>query len=89
LIERAAAIASVLEGRAGYGRLRIGATLTIGNYLATLVVADFLKRHPEGTLQLKVENTSTIVAQVARHELDLGLIEGTCRGYLPSPRSDR
>jgi DNA-binding transcriptional LysR family regulator len=79
LIERAAAIASVLEGRAGYGRLRIGATLTIGNYLATLVVADFLKRHPEGTLQLKVENTSTIVAQVARHELDLGLIEGTCR----------
>jgi hypothetical protein len=53
LIERAAAIASVLEGRAGYGQLRIGATLTIGNYLATLIVADFLKRHPESTLQLR------------------------------------
>lgn len=79
LIERAAAMASVLEGRAGYGRLRIGATLTIGNYLATLIVADFLKRHPESAVQLTVHNTSTIVDQVARHELDLGLIEGSCR----------
>ncbi len=79
LIERAAAIASVLEGRAGYGRLRIGATLTIGNYLATLIVADFLKRHPESTLQLQVHNTRTIIDQLARHELDLGLVEGSCR----------
>jgi DNA-binding transcriptional LysR family regulator len=79
LIERAAAIASVLEGRAGYGQLRIGATLTIGNYLATLIVADFLKRHPESTLQLKVHNTTTIIDHLARHELDLGLIEGSCR----------
>ena len=29
LIERAAAMESVLEGRAGYGRLRIGATLSL------------------------------------------------------------
>ncbi|MBK7954844.1 MAG: LysR family transcriptional regulator [Candidatus Accumulibacter sp.] len=79
LIERAAAIASVLEGRAGYGRLRIGATLTIGNYLAPLIVADFLKRHPESTLQLQVHNTRTIIDQLARHELDLGLVEGSCR----------
>ena len=79
LIERAAAIESVLEGRAGYGKLRIGATLTIGNYLAMLIVADFLKRHPESTLQLSVHNTATIIDQLARHELDLGLIEGSCR----------
>lgn len=79
LIERAAAIESLLEGRAGYGRLRIGATLTIGNYLATLIVADFLKRHPESTLSLTVHNTASIVDQVAKNELDLGLIEGICR----------
>ena len=30
-------------------------------------------------LQLQVHNTRTIIDQVARHELDLGLIEGTCR----------
>ncbi|MCB1958705.1 MAG: LysR family transcriptional regulator, partial [Rhodocyclaceae bacterium] len=79
LIERAAAIESGLEGHAGYGKLQIGATLTIGNYLATLIVADFLTRHPESSLNLKVHNTATIVDQVARHELDLGLVEGSCR----------
>jgi DNA-binding transcriptional LysR family regulator len=79
LIERAAAIENVLEGRAGYGLLRIGATLTIGNYLATLIVADFLKRHPESTAAVAVHNTATIIEQLARHELDLGLIEGSCR----------
>jgi len=79
LIERAEAIETVLEGRAGFGKLRIGATLTIGNYLATLIVADYLKRHPESSAQLQVHNTATIIDQVARYELDLGLIEGSCR----------
>jgi DNA-binding transcriptional LysR family regulator len=79
LIERADGLETLLEGRAGFGKLRIGATLTIGNYLATLIVADFLQRHPEGEVQLQVHNTATIVDQVARYELDLGLIEGNCR----------
>ena len=79
LIERAEAIETSLEGRAGFGALRIGATLTIGNYLATLIVADYLKRHPESSARLQVHNTETIVDQVARYELDLGLIEGHCR----------
>ena len=68
-----------LQGQKGYGHLRLGATLTIGNYLATLIVADFLKRHPDSTVELKVDNTATIIDRVARHELDLGLIEGSCR----------
>ena len=79
LIERAQAVETALEGRAGFGQLRIGATLTIGNYLATLIVADYLKRHPESSARLQVHNTATIVEQVASYELDLGLIEGNCR----------
>jgi DNA-binding transcriptional LysR family regulator len=79
LIERASAIETVLEGRAGFGKLRIGATLTIGNYLATLIVADYLKRHPESSAQLQVHNTEKIIEQLAHYELDLGLIEGSCR----------
>ncbi|MFZ4537931.1 LysR family transcriptional regulator [Propionivibrio sp.] len=79
LIERAQAIENGLQGHAGFGKLRIGATLTIGNYLATLIVADYLKRHPESSAQLQVHNTATIIDQVARYELDLGLIEGNCR----------
>ncbi|MEO8409438.1 MAG: LysR substrate-binding domain-containing protein, partial [Propionivibrio sp.] len=79
LLERADALETTLEGRAGHGELRIGATLTIGNYLATLIVADYLKRHPESSARLQVHNTETIIEQVARYELDLGLIEGHCR----------
>jgi DNA-binding transcriptional LysR family regulator len=79
LIEQADGLETLLEGRAGFGRLRIGATLTIGNYLATLIVADYLKRHPESEAQLQVHNTATIVDQIARYDLDLGLIEGHCR----------
>ena len=79
LIERAAGLETLLEGRAGFGKLRIGATLTIGNYLATLIVADFLQRHPESEVQLQVHNTASIIDQVAHYALDLGLIEGHCR----------
>ena len=78
LIERAAALETLLEGRSGFGTLRIGATLTIGNYLATLIVAAYLKHHPEASAELQVHNTATIIDQIVRHDFDLGLIEGNC-----------
>ena len=77
LLDRASEVEDQLAGRAGLGPLHIGATLTIGNYLATLIVADFLRAHPESRIQLTVHNTAAIVDRVARHELDLGLIEGS------------
>jgi DNA-binding transcriptional LysR family regulator len=58
------------------GPLAVGATLTIGNYLATLVVAEYLRRHPPRKLQLHVANTHSIAEQLTRYELDIGLIEG-------------
>lgn len=78
LIDRAKEIEDLLNGHSGFGSLNIGATLTIGNYLATLIVANFLQKHPESQIRLQVHNTSTIVQQVAHFELDLGLIEGDC-----------
>ena len=78
LLDRAREIEDLLQGKSGLGAIEIGATLTIGNYLATLIVASFLQRHPESRIRLQVHNTATIVQQVARYELDLGLIEGDC-----------
>lgn len=78
LLDRASEIESELSGHAGFGEMHIGATLTVGNYLATLLIARFLHEHPESRIQLQVHNTKTIVQQIARHELDLGLIEGEC-----------
>lgn len=79
MLNRAREIEDLLEGRSGFGPLNIGATLTIGNYLATLIVANFLQRHPSSAVRLQVHNTSTIVSKVAGYELDLGLIEGECQ----------
>jgi len=76
LLDRAHEIEALLQGHAGFGYMKIGATLTVGNYLATILVARFLQEHPESRIQLQVHNTSTIVQQIVNHELDLGLIEG-------------
>ena len=56
----------------------MGATLTLGHYLATLLIGSFMQRHPECRVKLQVHNTAHVVQQVAHYELDLGLIEGDC-----------
>ena len=75
LLARAGEIEAVLGG-GQLGPLAVGATMTIGNYLATLIVADYLQHHPTSQVDLKVANTRRILDGVLRCELDLGLIEG-------------
>jgi DNA-binding transcriptional LysR family regulator len=75
LLARAAEIEGYLAGGT-LGPLAVGATLTIGNYLATLVVAEYLQQHPAAKIGLHVANTQDIVDRLRRFELDIGLIEG-------------
>jgi len=79
LLDRAAEIDDLLRGREAIGHLRIGATLTIGNYLATLIVAEFLRRHPRARVALCVRNMAHLLQALVAHEVDLGLVEGDCR----------
>ena len=79
LLDRAAEIDDLLIGHEAIGNLNVGATLTIGNYLATLIVAEFLQRHPQARVRLEVRNTTTLLDALAAHEVDLGLVEGDCR----------
>ncbi|MEO5770174.1 MAG: LysR family transcriptional regulator [Polyangia bacterium] len=58
------------------GTLRIGATLTIGNYLAVPLMARFMRDHPGASLTLAVANTEEIARQVENFEIDIGLVEG-------------
>lgn len=76
ILDRSSELERQLGTDESIGNLRLGASLTIGNYLATLLVADFLQQHPASRVQLAVHNSATIIEQVARYELDLGLIEG-------------
>ena len=79
LLDRAEEIDALLRGERGLGNLRVGATLTIGNYLLPLIVAGYLQRHPESRVQLQVHNTATIARLLLHYEIDLGLIEGQVR----------
>ena len=76
LLDRAQQLEYLLEGNTKAGSLRIGATLTIGNYLATLLIGDYMQQNPGSRVELAVQNTATIIDQVAHFKLDVGLIEG-------------
>nr|WP_297400493.1 LysR substrate-binding domain-containing protein [uncultured Marinobacter sp.] len=58
------------------GALKVGATLTIGNYLAVGVMAQYINIPTHPKVSLEVANTSTIAQRVMDFELDIGLIEG-------------
>ena len=76
LLEQARSLEQALTGEDVVGRLEIGATLTIGNYIAVNMIADFRQQNAKSDIILRVANTETIAKQVAGFELDMGLIEG-------------
>ena len=58
------------------GPLNVGATLSIGNYLAVGLMAHYMERYPQTHVRLDVANTRQIADKVLNYELDVGLIEG-------------
>ncbi|MFZ1295676.1 MAG: LysR substrate-binding domain-containing protein, partial [Pseudomonadales bacterium] len=79
LLVRARELEQSFGHRGEAGSLRVGATLSIGNYLAVPVMTRYMAAHPNTQITLDVANTASIVAKVARFELDIGLIEGEIR----------
>jgi DNA-binding transcriptional LysR family regulator len=65
-----------LEGQKEAARLRVGATMTIGNYLAAELMARFMRQYPQAEVTLTVANTEEIARQVGNFDIDVGLIEG-------------
>ncbi|HVZ32927.1 MAG TPA: LysR family transcriptional regulator [Polyangiaceae bacterium] len=58
------------------GRLSVGASITIGNYLIPHVFSAFHREYPQVKLELEIANTSVIQAMVLDDRVDLGLTEG-------------
>src|SRR3546814_7512044 len=58
------------------GELRLGASNTIGNYLVGELLGEFIRRHPDVSLKVSVENTKAIVTGVLEHRIDIGCVEG-------------
>jgi len=76
VLEAARDLEGGFESRAVAHRIRVGATLTIGNYVAVPMLARFMRAHPAVAVTLDVANTAEIARRVANFELDVGLVEG-------------
>ncbi len=56
------------------GRLEIGASTGPGGTVVPQVLGEFQRRHPEVHVALSVSDTQSVVEQVARRELELGVV---------------
>ena len=86
LFARATALLNDLEnleremaeyGQGTFGRLRLGATHTIGGYALPPVLAEFHAAHPQIDLHLVIDNVRTIEQMLLDRTIDLGVIEWT------------
>ena len=66
----------VLTDHKDVGHIKLGASFTIGNHLATRYLARYLEDYPEADVQLDIANTPEVVAKVLNYEVDIGMIEG-------------
>ncbi|HTA90154.1 MAG TPA: LysR substrate-binding domain-containing protein [Polyangiaceae bacterium] len=76
LQERARELEHTLAGHGETAELRVGATMSIGNYLMAPLIARFMREHPGSRVVLDVANTREIARKVSNFEIDVGLIEG-------------
>lgn len=78
-VARACEIEDIANGdQPGAGRLRIGASLTIGNYLMPQLIGDYMQAHPDAEISLDVGNTRHVIEAVRQFSCDIGFIEGFC-----------
>ncbi|SCJ10506.1 CysJI operon transcriptional activator [uncultured Clostridium sp.] len=67
------------------GIIRIGASITIGNYLLPKYVEKFKKLHSNMEVQVIIANSDTIEENLMKNNIDLALIEGIIHSpYLKS-----
>ncbi|CAM2821620.1 LysR family transcriptional regulator [Paenibacillus sediminis] len=57
------------------GRLLLGASLTIGEYVLPRLLGPFSKQYPHISIMMKVMNTTQILEYIENHQLNFGLIE--------------
>ena len=76
LLEQATELETGFSNQTTVGLVRVGATLSIGNYLMVPEIARFMRDNPGARVTLHVANTVEIARKVLEFEIDIGLIEG-------------
>ena len=65
-----------LRDHTDIGHIKVGASFTIGNHLATRYLAGYIAQYPQADVQLDIANTPDVVSKVLNFEVDIGMIEG-------------
>ncbi|MDF1781703.1 MAG: LysR family transcriptional regulator [Alcanivoracaceae bacterium] len=76
MMAQAVALEQALTHHEDLGHLKVGATLTIGNYVAVQIMARYMAQQPGARITLDVHNTREVADGVLNFNLDIGLIEG-------------
>lgn len=76
LLGQCEAFEQALKAHKELGHLKVGASFTIGNHLATRYLAGYLAKYPQADVQLSISNSPEVVAKVLNYDIDLGMIEG-------------
>ncbi|OZB91811.1 selenium metabolism-associated LysR family transcriptional regulator [Paenibacillus sp. XY044] len=58
-------------------RLQLGSSLTIGEYFLPRLLGPFGQQYPHISIMMKVMNTTQIIEEITKHQLNFGLIEAT------------
>ena len=59
------------------GTLKLGASMTIGEYLLPSILGEFIKEFPNINLEVTIENTHNIYEKFKNYDIDIALTEGT------------
>ena len=59
-----------------HANLRVGASLTIGEYLLPSLLGKFKKQKPEIKVTLTIKNTALVLEDLSKDVIDLALVEG-------------
>ncbi len=58
------------------GKLRLGASTTIGTYVLPKIIGDFKRKYEEIEVQFTIDNSGVIEEMILDHQIDIGLVEG-------------
>lgn len=76
LLEMAEELQDSLTHHGVPGNIKIGATLTIGNYLCVDIIEKYLKLAPNAHINLDIANTEKITRELLNFDIDIGMLEG-------------
>lgn len=66
----------ILEIKDRHASVNMGATLTVGEYMMSGHIAEFLKKYPDADISMQVANTHELLRMLDDGEIDFAVLEG-------------